>query len=107
MKDEEVQRVKDVSGFSRCFFPYKYLGFPICSKRIIATNCDVLIEKMISRINFCSSKNLTYMARVQLISVVLMSIHQYWDQVYILPKRVLLEIVKIYKSFFCSGQIDS
>lgn len=34
-----------------------------------------------------------------------MSIHQYWVEVYILPKRVLIEIAKICISFLWSGEV--
>lgn len=59
-----MQRVKDVIGFPRSTMTFKYLSVPICSRRISAVHCDVLIEKMIRGIKVWSSRHLSYMARV-------------------------------------------
>lgn len=50
MKEAKIQRVIDVSGFLRYTFPFIYLGVLICSKKITTSQCDTLVEKMISRI---------------------------------------------------------
>lgn len=47
------------------------------------------------------------MTRVFLINFVLMRIHMYSTQVYVLPKSVLSEIYKVLKFFLWSGQVYS
>ena len=54
--------------------PFWYLDIHLTSRRISTTNCDVLIDKMTSRIWSWCSKNLSYASRVQLITSVLKSI---------------------------------
>ncbi|KAL2930273.1 LINE-1 retrotransposable element ORF2 protein, partial [Bienertia sinuspersici] len=104
MKEEQVQQILQETGFRRGSLPFKYLGIPISSKRISIGQCKTLIEKMTARIRIWSSKNMSYAARVQLINAVLISIHQYWAQVFILPKAALAKIEGICRSFLWSGK---
>lgn len=69
-------------------------------KEISNAQCESLIEKRTTRIRGWSSRNLTYTARVQLVSSVLLSLHVYWAQVFTLPKKVLVEINKIVGRLF-------
>ncbi|KAL2944091.1 LINE-1 retrotransposable element ORF2 protein [Bienertia sinuspersici] len=104
MKEEQIQEIIHDTGFRRGHLPFKYLGIPISSKRISIGQCENLIEKMTSRIRIWSSKNMSYAGRAQLINAVLLSIHQYWAQVFILPKAVLTKIEGICRAFLWSGK---
>ncbi|KAM6544580.1 hypothetical protein CsatB_025316 [Cannabis sativa] len=103
MNDNDIKRVLDASGFQKHDLPFKYLGIPICSKRISATDCSALIEKMVARIRTRSSRNLSFARRVVIINSVLMAIHSYCCQIMILPKEVVNEIESICRSFLWNG----
>ena len=103
MKDLEVKRVLEVSGYKRSQLPFRYLGIPVCSRRISAADCKGIVEKMTKRIKMWSTRHLSYMARVTLVNSVLMAIHTYWSQITILPKKTLQEIEQVCRSFLWKG----
>ncbi|XP_062101003.1 uncharacterized protein LOC133806927 [Humulus lupulus] len=103
MPEAVVDRILEVSGFSRSHLPFRFLGIPICSKKIPSAECKCILERMISRIRSWSTRNLSYMGRVTLINSVLISIHSYWAQIMILPKKLLKEVEAICRAFLWKG----
>uniref|UniRef100_A0A803Q9P7 Reverse transcriptase n=1 Tax=Cannabis sativa TaxID=3483 RepID=A0A803Q9P7_CANSA len=103
MSNEEVGRILEASQFKRSSLPFRYLCIPICSKKISTPECLIILEKMVGRIRVWSIRNLSYMGRVTLINVVLISIHAYWAQILLLPKKLLKEIEAICRSFLWKG----
>ncbi|XP_062074993.1 uncharacterized protein LOC133779000 [Humulus lupulus] len=74
MPEEEVKRIQFASGFSKSQLPFRYLGIPICSKRLSMADCSVLAEKMLHRIQIWSSQHLSLAGRLTLVNAVLLSI---------------------------------
>jgi hypothetical protein len=70
-------------------FPFKYLGVPFSSKRISGADCDLLGDKMTSRIRTWQAKFLSYAVGLQLVNSMLMSISSYWCQIFIIPQYVI------------------
>uniref|UniRef100_A0A803PE03 Reverse transcriptase domain-containing protein n=1 Tax=Cannabis sativa TaxID=3483 RepID=A0A803PE03_CANSA len=103
MSDAEVGRILEASQFKRSSLPFRYLGIPICSKKISHSECQILLEKMVSKIRGWSSRNLSYMGRVTLINAILIAIHTYWAQIMILPKKLLKDIEAIRRSYLWKG----
>ncbi|XP_060974549.1 uncharacterized protein LOC115696534 [Cannabis sativa] len=87
MEETEVQRVMDRSGFSK--------------KR--GKECMVLVEKMTARIRTWSTRNLSLAGRAVLVNSVLMSIHAYWSQIMILPKKIIKDIETICPAYLWKG----
>uniref|UniRef100_A0A803Q963 Reverse transcriptase domain-containing protein n=1 Tax=Cannabis sativa TaxID=3483 RepID=A0A803Q963_CANSA len=50
MSEFEVNRILEASNFKRSSLPFRYLGVPICSRKISREECQCLLEKMTSRI---------------------------------------------------------
>lgn len=79
-------RIMQASGFRMGKLPFKYLGVPISSQRLIVADCDILAEKIISRIRMWGSKNMSYTARTMLVNSFLLSLHTYWVLFLLFPK---------------------
>ncbi|XP_062075373.1 uncharacterized protein LOC133779427 [Humulus lupulus] len=107
MRESEIERVIAASGFSRSSLPFRYLGIPICSKRISKVECGIILDKMVARIRQWSSRNLSYSARAILINSVLMSIHSYWAQIMVLPRKLLKDIDAICRAFLWKGVAEA
>uniref|UniRef100_A0A803PIJ5 Reverse transcriptase zinc-binding domain-containing protein n=1 Tax=Cannabis sativa TaxID=3483 RepID=A0A803PIJ5_CANSA len=60
MSEDEVRRVLDMSGFTRHHDPFKYMGVPICARKIAASDCSSLVQKMTSNIKTWSARNLSF-----------------------------------------------
>ncbi|XP_060968420.1 uncharacterized protein LOC133035977 [Cannabis sativa] len=104
MEEYEIGRVLEASGFTRQQTPFRYLGVPICTKKISKQECNVLIEKMIARIRTWSTRHISFAGRAVLINSVLSAIHSYWCQILKLPKKVIHEIEAICRAFLWKGQ---
>ncbi|KAL2893859.1 LINE-1 retrotransposable element ORF2 protein [Bienertia sinuspersici] len=104
LKEEELQQIIKNSGFKRGSLPFKYLGVPTCSKKIGVGQCEKLVEAMTARIKTWSSRHLSFAGRSQLINSVLLSIHQYWAQVFVLPTKVLRDIEKVCRAYLWNGE---
>lgn len=102
-----IQRVKEVSGFTHSKIPFKYLGVPLCSKRVTVAEYDSLAEKMCARIKVWSSRHLSYVGRIQLINLVLLSIHINKAQDFMIPKSVLKAIERVCRAYLWYGSYYS
>lgn len=61
-----INRIKSVSGFTHNSLPFKYLGVPVCARKVSVSECNGIVKKMSSRIKVWSSRNLSYTARLNL-----------------------------------------
>nr|XP_016491957.1 PREDICTED: uncharacterized protein LOC107811523 [Nicotiana tabacum] len=95
---ESFQLFSKVSGLTA-----RYLGVPLSSKRLSMTQCRPLLDKMLDRITNWTTKFLSYAGRVILIKSVLFAIQTIWAQIFILPKKIVKQIITTCKRFLWTG----
>ena len=89
------------TGFAKGSFPVKYLGVPLSPWKWNAADCHGLVDKITKRINYWTTRHLSYAGRIQLINSVLFSLHTYWISLFILSKKIISRL-KIYARAFYS-----
>ncbi|GJY19066.1 putative reverse transcriptase domain, reverse transcriptase zinc-binding domain protein [Tanacetum coccineum] len=84
-----------IMPFKEGRLPVKYLGVPLVSSRLVFKDCKELIKRVESRLNDWKNKALSFAGRLQLVQLVIRSFHVFWASVFILPKRILLDIEQL------------
>ncbi|XP_062093543.1 uncharacterized protein LOC133799553 [Humulus lupulus] len=103
ISDEEIQRILMVSKLKRGKLPFCYLGIPINANRISTCDCESIVDKMVARIRQWNWNSLSFAGRLTLINSVLVSLHSYWSQIVVLPKRMFSRINEICRAFLWKG----
>ena len=49
MEQQELNDLREVSGYAKGKLPFRYLGVPLSAKRLLLGDCEVLVERMASR----------------------------------------------------------
>lgn len=61
--------------------------------------CKPLIDKITARITTCMAKCLSYVGRLQLVKTLLFGVQAYWDQLFLLPNKVIKMIEVVCRSY--------
>ncbi|KAI8537157.1 hypothetical protein RHMOL_Rhmol09G0003900 [Rhododendron molle] len=95
---ESKQVLNSILNIPEAVLPVKYFGVPLISTKLSYSDCLVLKEKMLRRVQSWSNKFLSYVA--QLIGSILFSMRVYWASVFILPHRIMKDIEGILNAIF-------
>ncbi|XP_058752910.1 uncharacterized protein LOC131626107 [Vicia villosa] len=104
VREDTQDLIQQVTGFAIGTLPFKYLGVPLASRKLIIHMCQPLIERRISRLNHWCTRILSYADRVQLVRSVLFPIANYWMQVFHLPKKIIHHVETMCRSFIWKGK---
>ncbi|GJZ31357.1 RNA-directed DNA polymerase, eukaryota, reverse transcriptase zinc-binding domain protein, partial [Tanacetum coccineum] len=99
LNEEEKQMILNVIPLVAGVLLVKYLGVPLIAKRLSVKECGSLLDKIKSKVKIWKNRSLSYAGRLQLIAIVLDSIHVYWALVFLLPTTIIIEINRLLKWF--------
>lgn len=100
--DVVKQAILEVLPFEEGQNPIKYLGVPLISSQLSYKYCKVLVEKVKNRLEDWRNKSLSIAGRLQLVILVLSSMHVFWSSVFILPGSIIKDIEKLLRGFLWS-----
>lgn len=103
VQDMARSNILGLTGYQQGSLPVKYLGLPLISSRLKASDCVPLVNRLCARIESWTTKSLRFTGRIQLIKAVLFSIQGYWSSYLFLPKSVLKCIQSCLSKFLWGG----
>ncbi|KAL9680174.1 hypothetical protein QQ045_018052 [Rhodiola kirilowii] len=106
MCEGKVACVKGIISTKASPLPVRYLGLPLTSRSLSRKDCDVLIDKITSRLKCWSNRFLSRAGRRVLVSSVLQAMVFFWARVCILPKTVIQVVNAICARFLWRGNCD-
>ncbi|XP_074313823.1 uncharacterized protein LOC141649019 [Silene latifolia] len=98
--------ILQVAGFTEGQLPFRYLGVPITCGRMKKSDCNILVEKLVSRIRSFGSRKLSYDGRLLLVNSVLTALYSYWVNIFVIPKGVLNKVNVICRNYLWDGSAD-
>lgn len=100
MPESDFTRIDEPSGFSQQALPLRYLGVPICAKKISAAQCEAFIDNMIWRLRVWSSRNMSCTGRTLLINSVFLSLHTTSHKYLCYQGKFSLKLIKPVEHFY-------
>lgn len=104
--DRVKQDILSMAGMTEGQLPFKYLGVPLSCQKLNIVQCQLLVQKILQRINCWATKLLSYAGRIQLIKTVVFGIQVYWGQIFVLPQKVLKLVQAACKIFLWTGRAN-
>ncbi|KAL2224604.1 UNVERIFIED_CONTAM: hypothetical protein Sindi_2993500, partial [Sesamum indicum] len=96
-----------IMGFQEGQLPMRYLGLPLLSSRLSISDCQPLLLNIDARINGWEGISLSYAGRIQIIKSVLSAMSIYWASAFILPKAIIKQIEKRFRTLLWKGTSTS
>ncbi|CAL5195866.1 unnamed protein product [Lathyrus oleraceus] len=93
----------NMTCFEEGHIPVRYLGVPLSRKKLSMNHYLPLVERIMGRVNYWTTKLLSIACRTQLVKSISHSIAQYWMKYFLIPKMVIQKIDFICRSFIWTG----
>lgn len=86
LSQQEIELLQQEAGLSHGTLPIRYLGVPLCTKKLTMANCEPLILNVKAKLNSWSARSLSFAGRLLLINTVISGITNFWCDTFTLPK---------------------
>ncbi|XP_048624100.1 uncharacterized protein LOC106453611 [Brassica napus] len=102
----ETDLIQFSTGMAMGSLPVRYLGVPLCTKKLSLLNCEGLLQQIKNKFSSWSSKALSFAGRLLLIKTVISGITTFWCSTFILPKACVKRINSLCGVFLWKGNIE-
>ncbi|XP_056841874.1 uncharacterized protein LOC130495007 [Raphanus sativus] len=106
VSEQELQAIQVSTGMPCGSLPMRYLGVPLCTKKLNLENCQPLLQQIKQRLSSWSAKALSFAGRLLLIKTVIAGVSTFWCSTFILPKACINKINSLCGVFLWNGNID-
>ncbi|XP_056848817.1 uncharacterized protein LOC130498972 [Raphanus sativus] len=103
---EEVAAIQVSTGMQCGSLPMRYLGVPLCTKKLNIQNCEPLLQQIKKRFSSWSAKALSFAGRLLLIKTVIAGVSTFWCSSFILPKACINKINSLCNLFLWKGKSE-
>ncbi|CAA7020699.1 unnamed protein product [Microthlaspi erraticum] len=107
VSEADCDLIKFSTGMPQGTLPVRYLGVPLCSKKLSMANCEILIQQVKMRLTSWSSKSLSFAGRLLLIKTVIAGISTFWCSSFVLPKACIKRINSLCSIFLWQGNLEA
>ncbi|GFY97543.1 hypothetical protein Acr_12g0000840 [Actinidia rufa] len=102
---EEMEKIKVITGFSIGQYPFRYLGIPVAAARLTIDQFNPLFLKISEYINAWAGSTLSYAGRSELIKSVLQGVECFWLSILPIPTGVRGKIIALCRNFLWGGKV--
>ncbi|CAA7057486.1 unnamed protein product [Microthlaspi erraticum] len=102
-----LAEIETTVGLVPSALPIRYLGLPLCSRKLSVADCDPLITQVRKKLNSWTHRLLSLAGRYTLLSTVIPGIVGFWSSAFFLPKAVIGKINSLSSAFFWHDSTDT
>ncbi|CAH2079647.1 unnamed protein product, partial [Thlaspi arvense] len=101
LSTSESQLIENSTGIPQGFLPIRYLGLPLCSKKLSIINCEPLLHSIKN-----IKKYLSFARRQMLINTGIAGITNFWCSAFVLPKECICQIDSMCNAYLWKGTLE-
>lgn len=101
-----IDEITEETGLTHGSLPIRYLGVPLCTRKLSLSNCEPLISSIKGKLNSWSSKTLSFSGRLLLINTVLAGITNFWCNTFTIPKSCIKIINSMCGAYLWRGTLE-
>lgn len=106
LTEQEIATIQVSTGMPCGSLPMRYLGVPLCTKKLNLQNCEPLLQQIKKRLSSWSAQTLSFAGRLLLIKTVISGVSTFWCSSFILPKSCINKINSLCGIFLWKGKSE-